>query len=712
MAGNRLKLKLFRRGTTPPPPSGLLAPSSQWNGTAGSGFGGSNPAAPVDPVRTGAKAICRPLQPPNLQFDMDLNLVADALAFGGLAYVRVWCEGNYIDVTEPEYVAYTDANGVSRQMYGYKAALDYTEAMALSSTGAMQVYFEAVPTLGGVQTRVMGPYLYYPRASGVGAGKFYTHEVSVNPSGGTTPGVTYPTLAAALSYMSSQSAQFPHILLTGDAARYSTAGSSSPARNFAESWCVIECAPDVTAYMGNFDTTQTSLSYDGLCFRGSGIRFETTAMSTSFQSALRGHANSYNLFWLDGIDVTSGTPSASFGGSGSGAQALRYGQQPSIYWITRNNANPFNVYFTEVNAHDLSGYGLNSSNLIRNSRLNLVSGSGVENNFGAVQGLEISEIGGVQTGFRIGVAAFTLTYSGSATLAEFQKTSVNGVGGTIRAWEDGVNTFSMTITQNGTSANTTVQQVIDEINATWTDWSATTPAGAGTILSAAFLSVADLPPSYSIGLPSDPAASTATPRSVAGGLDLITIADIHSNSLIVDGAIQAQNCVYRFVDSFDIVQSANMAFSGVKDFAVLNCSFQDVSVTDGYAAQISIVSGGNSHFLFEASTMSGTNNLIQVGTTGAAATFDAYSQIYLSVFEGLTIANTPDPDLSIDYVMVRTLSLPAQATNSSDLGDIAPATMFTAPAAIPPDFTPLPPLQFGSGDWAGRYLPDGSENGV
>jgi len=62
---SKLKLLLGTRlGSPVPPASPKLAPSPQWNGTAGSGFGSSYPAQPTDPARSIGKPIVQPLFTP------------------------------------------------------------------------------------------------------------------------------------------------------------------------------------------------------------------------------------------------------------------------------------------------------------------------------------------------------------------------------------------------------------------------------------------------------------------------------------------------------------------------------------------------------------------------------------------------------------------------------------------------------------------------
>lgn len=684
-----------------------IAPTSQWTGTAGSGFGTANPSAPSDPTRTGAKTILRQLFVPQIAFTADETLVVTAAAFGGMTKVTAWCEGNSVDLTSEGVFDYVDANGVTRWVRGYGVKLDYAAAMALSTTGAMRVYFQGIPANGGVQERVIGPFLFYPRAPGVGAGKQYDYEVQVIPGSSAVAGVSYPTIVAALNYMQSVSAVFPHVVLASNG-RYSTAGTVSPARNAATSFATIEAAPGVTAYLGDYDVAYTMLGYDGLRFKGAGVVLETSAMSRDLTWALRYHAASNQWLWLDGCELTAGTPSPTYAGSGSGAQSLRYGTLPTQYFFSSQNTfGPFNFYFTEVNAHDLSGYGIQHAELIRNSVLDTVSGSGCELNQGAIHGLQLTKCDGVQTGFRVDTPAFTIRYTGSASVAQIDQVrqdnsstvSANGRACYFRLYEDsGTPTHTITVTNTGTSY-TTVQALVDAINAL-TGWVATM-ADPAPILNASFLSVPGSAPSLGIVK----RTVTSTPQS------LITIADVHANALTMDGTTGTtfENTTLEFISAYGLVESASVAINTVKDLSMRNCYFQDVSVTSGYTNQVSIVTGPMSHILIDSTTITGANNVLQVGASGVAATFDAYSQLSRLSLEGLTRVNTTDPDLVMDSIAVRTLTVPSGATNSKALSSAAEATLYTDAATVPPDLTPLSPLQLVDGSWPGRYLPDGSE---
>ena len=341
--------------------------------------------------------------------------------------------------------------------------------------------------------------------------------------------------------------------------------------------------------------------------------------------------------------------------------------------------------------------------------MDMVSGSGCELNPGAIHGLDISRCDGVQTGLRTNMAAFSISYTGSASVAQIEKVRQdngttaggNGRSSYLYLYEDSPTpTHTITITTNSGASNTLVQSVIDQINAL-PGWVATTPADPASILNAAFLSVPGSAPS--VGIVKRTVTSTPQP--------LITIADVHANAITMDGTtgVTFENSPLEFINGFSLVTAASIAINTARDLSMRNCSFQDISVTAGHTNQNSIIAGTLSHILIDSTTITGTNNTLQIGSTGGAATFDAYSKLSRLALEGLTRVNTTDPDLVMDSICVRTLTLPSGTTNSQALSGAAESTMYADAGAEPPDLTPLAPLELPDGTWAGRYLPDGSE---
>lgn len=697
-----------------------LVPTSQWTGTAGTGYGGANPAAPTDPVRTGAKMICRMLQPPEIAFSDDYTLVVSASSFDGVEKVTFYCEGQEVEVLAPKWWPKTKPDGTTLYVYGYGAQFDHVAIQAFGvAESAMNIYMKATPPTGStIQERVIGPYLYYARDAGVGAGCVYDFEVYVDPLGAPSPGIRYTTIVGALQYCSTNSKLRPHIVLERTT-RYSSAGAVSPSRT-GSMWWTIEAASGITASLGNFDTTTTSWACDNLHFRGAGVVFELAAMAPRTGSMFRGALGSNNYLWLDGCEVTGGTyvGSGYAGGVGSGQALSYYGLTQNGYFFSRNNSNPYNFYFTHLNIHDLPGYMLDSSNLILDCDVARCTGSAIENNFGAIQGLRVTEMGGYQSGERSFNEVFTLAYTGAATLAQFNKPSANGrddISGTpypITFWEDGVEVGSLTVVNPGTSTYTTMQDLADYAN-TLTGWTATVTGTADDLAwSANFVSVNDMVPSAGVGTVGESASPYSKRTITSTPLSMCRVRDVHSNALVWDGATLAQNVSVEFVEGYNIVGAANMGATTVKDFFIRCSTVQDTSEAFQAAnptqdpaagAQPSSYAGTNSHFVIDGAVYEGPGN---AALTQSAATFDSASVIKNSAYEALSVGGAGKPAFTGNVVRTGSLPSGSDATSRALAGAYTESQLFADPLAAVPDFTPISAqLTLSTGKYAGAKVP-------
>lgn len=142
----------------------ILAPSNAWDGTAGSGF----TSAPVDPARMTAKPVLRLIEPAHQHFTDTLTIGAQAMAnnkgtlIDGVAAVRFYFENDApVEVAEPTFRTLTREDGSTYGCLGYWADLQ----KPASREGAGELYIEAVPSDATMQSRVIGPFLYYPVAT-------------------------------------------------------------------------------------------------------------------------------------------------------------------------------------------------------------------------------------------------------------------------------------------------------------------------------------------------------------------------------------------------------------------------------------------------------------------------------------------------------------------------------------------------------------------
>ncbi len=670
--------------------------------------------------------ILRPLQPPEQAFTDDFDLVATCTSFDGVDSVEVWCEGNFVGVTERTWVDGVTPDGSIYRRYGYRATLDWSVIQDFGfAEGAMNIYFRA-PTPSGstIQQRVMGPYLYYARNPGVGAGCEYDFSVIVNPAGGTSPGIRYTTIVAALLYCSQQSKVRPKVILEATA-RYTTAGNIAAAAHTGSVWWTIEPASGVTATLGNWDindTVGTSWYCDNLHFRGD-IVLELAAMAPRRGSMYRGWSGGQNKLWIDGCEVTGGTYVGSGypGGVGSGQNIRYYGGTQSSYFFNRNNTNPFNFYFTHMTMRDMPGYMIDSSLLILNCDVYRCSGTAIENNFGAIHGLRVSEVGGVQSGERSFVEVFQLSYTGAAGLAQFNKSTANGratYSGSsttypMTLWEDNVLIDQIYTVPVGTSTYTSMQMLADWIN-THAGWTATVTGGADDMAwGAEYISVADMVPSAGVGIPGQSASPFGKRTITSTPLSMCRVADVHANGLTWDGALLAQNVMVEFVEGFNIVSAANMGANTVKDFCARWCTFQDTSAAYQIAhptqnpaagAQVSIYGGTCNHFLIAAVTYEGPGQNV---LTQASTVMDSKSRISRSIYEALTIgqvANRP----GLVGIVLRTGALPsgADAMSKTLASAYTESQLFEDPLAALPDFAPKSTqLQLSDLTYAGARVP-------
>ena len=97
------------------PNESSLWPGPIWTGVAGSGFS----QAPLDPARQTAKAAMRLIVPSNQAYTDSLLVGVAAFANNngsmlercGIKAVYIYYEGNNIEISEPSYQSFNDANG-------------------------------------------------------------------------------------------------------------------------------------------------------------------------------------------------------------------------------------------------------------------------------------------------------------------------------------------------------------------------------------------------------------------------------------------------------------------------------------------------------------------------------------------------------------------------------------------------------------------------
>jgi hypothetical protein len=441
-----------------------VGPGASWDGTAGSGF--SSP--PSDPARSTAKPAARLLVPYGQRFAADLDIVVDADALGGISYVNFYVESDTpVQVSSATLNAYADVNGNTvapdggtLAMPGYKITLDHSAFIAQSASGnTIQVYIEAVPADTSMQSRVIGPYLFYPESAANDAS--YTVAAS---------GADYTTIAAALDAAKAASKLAPLITLT-QTGYYELSNGTGLDYTGGKGFAVITAANGVTATLrkATLDTAAPSWDprYDGIELRGDGIVIDQRNLTIFEVSSLttgRGH-------WLNGIRVTNSENTSE-----------------TIYW-NKGNRPSIGILATPTSYGGQAG-GFITDCVLEYGSAHLTNLSLARNN-ALLDPIErfingtVAAIGNYanRTGtqwFRDPINTFTVAYSGAGT-ATLVKTGNNGVG-TVALKVDGVTVAGpYTLGQVPTDTYYDMSDLVAQMDAdTSADWTFTTDAGVDT----------------------------------------------------------------------------------------------------------------------------------------------------------------------------------------------------------------------------------------
>lgn len=696
--------RLKARGGIVVPPSAGLAPNVSWaaTGIAGSGYdNGTGVAIPTDPPRTTAKPWCQPLFVNYETFAEAMTIGVDAGVFSGLGSVSVefYMEGNTYLSGGESYYNYIDVNGASRWTYGFQCPIDYATIMFLNATGAVEIYIKATPSNGALQARVIGPYILYARAPGVGADKQYDYELELAPSLPDVAGVRYSSPKKCLNYLGANSKVRGLITITENATLKGEACTTGIAT--ATTWTTFTTAPGVSATFGDGTREDASGWYiksDGVRFMGSGVVIDTAGLNYNLNSAIRCQTVSNKLLWFDGCEILTGTPNPAQGGSGSGPSALWKGITSTLFWITVQDNSAGNWYFTEVNAHDLCGYGLSMAKLVRCCNTDGVSGTGSEGLKGAIHNSTMSQLGGAQWGLRTPGDGLTLTYTGAKTVTYGCTGSPDASGTrTFTITIDGVpNTYAVTAGSNPPQ----ITDLVTWVNSTVAE-SGLVAAVVGTPTRAAcYVHKPGTVQSAAIG-PNEPLTSGVTNT-------IETIMDAHGNSVQFSGTTY-ENRAIRFLQVTQAVGIATVSYDNsatMRDVGIRNISIQDTSAADGWAVENGYWMADCEHLAQEYLSFMDSGAFF-----GSTFTGDIYCGVNQSTFNTLSWTVAPDTDVALTGIVVRTGTLLVGAdADSKSLGGVASSTMFTSTTT--PDFTPLTPLQMTSLAWAGRLLPTGVEQGL
>jgi hypothetical protein len=601
---------------------------------------------------------------------------ADRTPSGGIANVQFILEGATFTVTSQSVDFFVDPNGATQSTYGFQCPLDVSAWLAQNPNGEAQMYVVVTASDVTMQQQVIGPYTFYAR----------TTEFSQTKTVGI--GGDFTSIKDGLTYCRTNPTQRVNLLLL-NTANYRIDAQASDFVS-AKWWTVISPAAGVAATMGDGTKAMTQCGYDGIEFRGFGIKWDIAQLGYNLSSAWRfsnGGANRLRLNCVDG--PFCGAMNPAHGGSGSGAAALVNFAQQSSFWIGGNDpTTAWNVYFTECAAHDLPAYGLSFFKLRRNSTAINVSGSDNENGQ-CIHGGYSDQVGGYYSGLRTEQGAFDLTGPvGSA----YEKTGVNGSTGAFNVYNVAAGSISHSFPIS--TGNEDMAALIAAIN-TWAGWTAT-PTTTTNQLGAAYLSRADLAP------------SAAIPKTnLVGTAHLTRIADIHAD-VIVHHTHLWENICGRFFENRSSVGTAFGSVNGdqpMRDAGFRNLSNQDISSTVGESTQPGYWGGARQHVVWQyVSNTNPSGNRFLSGSTS-----DAYCDVD-HVASPITIAAPPLANQQLTSIAAPVL--PSGSDGNSKAVSTNQALLYTNPTSNPPNFTPLTPLRLADLSYAGRYKADGTEQGV
>lgn len=667
-------MRMKGRATPPFEPGALLAPGATWNGTLDSG---GSPYS--DPTRTGAKCALRPLVPYGDTIGLRVwsgsnKLWFDAQALGGIQHLNCKVEGGaVVQIAAKTDVTYTDSNGVSKTMYCYEIGVDVAAFLAVTGSGTARVSIEAVANNPAILKRVFNITIR-PRATEYGQIK------TVKPGGGGD----YTTIDAALAYARAQTEE---TCIVCDSLTQNIVGGTTYANS--PRWITITHAPGATVNLGDGTLIRTQCSFDGLWFKGSGIKWDISKLGYSM-SSWRFTSGCERLV-LDGVEYFCGTATGT-GGSGTGSAALYNYTQPGAYAFTGvNQFWTWTLCFLDVDAHDLPAYGLSFYQLRRNCTVDTVSGSDMECTIGATYGGWTSRCGGYSSTLMVRTGAFDIINAGPNTW-QFEKTGSNGNNGNALLYKNGSGsaTYSLAVT-----ANMAMTDVINWINGLGEAGLSASATPTTNQLGAAHMTLAALP-----------RASAIPKTSVGSSLSVLRVADIHADFIVWHGGpptVGYENVTITRVEGRLGEECAFISNNGdqpMNDVFLSNLSFeQDVTMTGG---QHGYDGGAHSHYVLQNVT---NGNAAGIQPSGTFDTFCAISRYAGSI----AWAGSPDADLQLLNLFCRNASVIAGANANSKASNIAVTAMVTDLHANPPNMTPQAALQLNDNSVAGRYLLNGEE---
>ncbi|MEP3052420.1 MAG: hypothetical protein ABJP48_06695 [Erythrobacter sp.] len=584
----------------------VIAPGSTWDGAAGSGF----TDIPQDPVRVTAKPILRMITVPRQRFGSRQLVGVRAAANNGgslfdsegLSHVRVYYEGNTIDIPSPSLQIIREADGLSRCYWGWWCELEY------SGDGASEVYFEAVPLDVSIQNRVIGPFRFFPNSAD------WDFDISVDSQASEVVGQSYQNLNTAVAWLKSQGAtgQCRVKILTAGDVNFTNRNWN---RGAGAGWLVVEAmVPGVRfiqARNTNGLTTFFRPKCEPICYRNCEFDFAGSS-EYLFEASYNGGAGIEN--WFDGCTFTNS----------NGREDLVRGRPRNIIFTTFRGSH----WFTAGSYSNLWNCAVQHQ-LVRGCQFTSCW-SDLANGTSAFIGNTVQDFDGRH--FREGIAALRVSYDGPDASA------------TIRA--SGATTKTITLQQNSTDigifivrdtntafledTNYSIQHVADWINS-FPDWSATLLDNS---LAAFSLSTET----------GSPQTGFSAQDVKTAPIDLWARFDIHADVYQVGDNASPENIAICENQLWDI-NAQTFFLSGVshKDFLMVNNAVQN-EIPVGDRSQFS---GEHSHIVFAHNSLA-TQPMLLRSDNGQDYDPDPYCLISANSLTGLEWTGEVDADLIVD----------------------------------------------------------------
>lgn len=555
------------------------APGGSYDGTAGSGYGGS---PPTDPGTSPAVSI-QLVSVWRQAFTGTLYVLAHAHAPGGVDYVRLYVEGATLDVSDPVCFIDTDQKGREQWLHGMYVfevpASNYT-GFTTNDLRGIWIYLEGVAVDSGtIANRVIGGatnenerFIFFPvTALDVTQPEApYDYFVTVDlsqPVAEISPTSNFPAVAAnfhdvsdAIGYCGGSTRGTPPLsrnqtfLRPGIEIRSSATYSYTSNASFGQSgrgFCEVWCADGVTAVLGKDTWDPNTLNwrpgFQGVRLKGPRLSLDTTNWC-NFEPRTGVSADSYR-HWFDTIDSTATTDFSVYLDAGGNVRGLQ-------------NICPVGSFNTYCDL-DFTA----PASFIQWINLNNVR-SGINSDYNNGTWYHAGELvyGMACTQFRVFYDAFTITYTGPDT-PSIQKTGANGQTG---------NNFILLLNASPVltvpTTNLLVSDLVAAINAHGAGWVAVSDVTSDdgiTDRCSTFLQSINTTTQGAWTL----AMTSAVPKQ------LYTFPDVHQDGY--------QNTVNP-TDNISMLRTRIFDASGVQDFLnnlnMADCLIQDIAIDNVGAA--------------------------------------------------------------------------------------------------------------------------------